>query len=133
MEQCMNRYEYDAAGRLRRFWDAVTRLRYTYDESGALVGDPEPFTADENARVDADALESTRQGNAQTIETQVRGALATNRQIVTQLNTVANGTGSLTNTQRDQYIRQLAGYQARAFQQINALARLVVRDLDGTD
>lgn len=129
----MNRYSYDESGRLRRFWDATARLRYEYDANGAQIGDPHPFTADENARADAEAAARLAESNEATILSRIRDAIATNAAAITQLQNFAAGTAALTNTSRDSALRDLANQQARALRQINALARLAARDLGSTD
>lgn len=125
--------EYDETGTRRKWWDDDNRLVYEYDASGKQVGEPRPYTPDENAAADAATAEKVAYVNEQTIRDRARQALTANLAAITQLEQFAGGSASLTNNQRDNYLRQLAQYQARAFKELNALIRLELRDLATSD
>ncbi len=67
--------------------------------------------------------------NKQALLDKMRSVLGANANAITQLDTFSAGTAALTNTQRDEALRDLANRQARAFRQLNALIRLQLNDL----
>ena len=116
---------------LRQSWDNATRTVTEYDANGNVLS-TRPYTVEENAAADAATVTATANTNETDLRDKARNALTANNNAIPQLENVANGTAALTNTQRDQYIRQLAQYQARTFRQVNALIKLEVRDLADT-
>lgn len=129
----MNRYKFDANGVLRQFWDVTTRLRYEYDAAGVQIGDPHPFTPEENAQANAALAEATATQNEVTLRDRARQVLTANNAAITELANFAAGTVALSNTQRDKALRDLAGHQVRILRTLNALIKLEVRDLSSTD
>lgn len=113
--------------------DSETRMATVYDTQGQQVGEPRPYTAEENARADAAAAAATAQSNERNIRAKALDAINTNTQVINQLKSFAAGTASLTNAQRDSALRDLANQQARALGQINALARLAISEFSGTE
>lgn len=117
---------------LRERWDLGSRVVVFYDATGVQVSS-RAFSATETAFFDAASSAETADANTAALRDKARQALTSNATAAEQLDTFAAGTASLTNTQRDSYLRQLAQYQARAFKQLNALIKLEVRDLTSTD
>lgn len=119
-------------GVLRILWDDETRLRHTYDANGVEVGEPTPYTPEENAFTDAGLSEENISTNRHTIRAKAAAALLKNIEDAAQLKTFSEGTAALTNTQRDNAIRQSAGHLSRIFKQLNALIKLELNDLGDT-
>lgn len=132
MDDYMNRYTFDENRVLRQFWDAAARVYTEYNATGTPTL-TRPFTPEENARADADTAAATESANEATLTSRARDAITANLNAITTLQNFAAGTATLTNTQRDNALRDLANQQVRAFKQLNALIRLEVRDLATTE
>lgn len=100
-------------GDVLEWWDDDTRTHHDF-----LNDTTRPYTEDENAAADARAIEQTEASNEETLRTRASAALVANREFLaiarpTEVQTVA---------------------QVKALtRQMNALARLVLGDLTGTD
>lgn len=108
-------------GQLRRLWDATARLRYEYDANGVQIGDPHPFTAEENARADAENAESVLISNRETLEAKAAAAKASNLAFLAD-----------TTVTQAEAVTQLQ----KLTRQVNALIKLQLQDfadLDGTE
>lgn len=121
--------EYNANGQLVYWEDDATRTVYRYDERGVQVGDPVPYTPEQNAAADARVQFETSANNEVTIRDRARQALVYNASAIAELEQFGAGTAALTNTQRDAAIRSVARHQARAFRELSALIRLELREL----
>lgn len=105
-------------------WPAGDRLSWADDEA-RLVWDftaepheSRPYTAEENAAADAREVEAVAESNRETLIAQARAALAANRAFL--------ATGTPTVAQNGAQIKALT-------RQMNAVIRLLVGDLSGTD
>lgn len=112
-------------------WDDDTRT-YTEWVDGVKITE-RPYTNDENAAADARIALSVSTKNSLTILTRAHSALQANRNAITSLENFAAGTGTLTNTQRDNALRDLANQMSRALRQLNALIKLEAKDLSSTE
>lgn len=125
---------YDETGQVRQLWDDETRTYTEWDAQGVVVdGFPRPYTVQENAAAELAAAENTAATNDTVIRDKARQALNVFGNRITQLESFAAGTSSLSNAQRDAALRDLAGNLALGFRAINGLIRLELRDLNSTD
>lgn len=108
---------YDINGTLREEWDDDARMYTEYDEQGA-VESTRPYTAEENARADAEAAETLEQDNKRTIEE----ALAVD---LTAMQTIIDTANATINAGPAAYIKDIA----RA---IRRLDRMALGQFDGT-
>jgi hypothetical protein len=84
------------------------------------------------------AQEAAKESNELTLRQQADAALTSNRAALAQLVTWRTtgpgaGTANLTAAQSSQAVRTMADNQAAMFRQQNAVIRLLLRRLDGTD
>jgi hypothetical protein len=109
---------YHPGGAVARFWDDATRTYKTYSTSGAQTS-TRPYTAEENARADAEAALDAADSNQRTIEVALDASLV-------DLNTIAESTANATINQNPaSYIKAIARILRRVI-------RLLIRRLDGT-
>lgn len=126
----MNRETY-ADGVLRARWDGDTRTYTEWDEQGVEVLS-RPFTAEENARADAEAAAEAEESNKRTIEAQAAAAKADNAAIIDGADTYL-AIASPTNAQIAAQVRSLTQAARMAAQQRNGLIRMALADYSGTD
>lgn len=108
---------------------ATTRWEPVFTPAGDTVTQSWVEVNKTQEQIDAETSETNRQ----TLIDTAKAAYSSNVSAITRLQNFANGTATLTNTQRDTALRDLAGEQARAFRQLNALIRLTANDLLSTD
>lgn len=111
------------------YFDTDARMVTPLNPDGSAAGPPRAFTAVENTVADAMAAALVVSANEQLLLSRLRTAVTNNQTEITRLTTFANGSNSLTNAQQDTALRDLAGQQVRAFKQLNALMKLIGRDL----
>lgn len=106
-----------AEGVLREKWDDTSRTYTSWDATGAQTS-TRAYTAEENARADAEAATALQDANRASIEDALATALAELQAIVDTANSTINGSPA-------SYIKTLARAQRRVI-------RLVIRRFDGT-
>jgi hypothetical protein len=106
-----------ANGVLSQWWDDDTRTFKVYGDDGALVS-TRPYTAEENARADAEASSAQQDTNRATIELALGDALATPQAVIDDTNASINSNPAAR-------IKDIARTQRRAI-------RLLTRRFDGT-
>ena len=120
---------YDQQGRLREQWSADTRTYTAWDATGAQTA-TRAFTAAENAEADAYLAALSRDGNRDTLTTQVGADLAVLRTSIDTLQTIvdkANNQVTAADT------KQVARECRRLARQMVALTRLATGDVSSTD
>lgn len=129
-------------GKLRRFWDATARTYTEYDEN-RVVTFTRPFTADENARADAEAATRTADTNYSELMAKIPAALASNQTAITNLQAAVQALNTISTqtfnnqTQRDNALKSNSAHSATVGQhaialtrQNNALMRIIGNLLD---
>lgn len=119
-------------GRLRERLDDAARQYTTWDALGNETFSG-PYTPEQASAADMRAVSRLPISNETNIRDRIKSQLDANRNAITSLENFAAGTGALTNTQRDNALRDLANQVARSFRQLNALIKLEAKDLASTE
>lgn len=111
---------YDPNGVLRESWDyeATPRTVTFWDENGVLI-ETRPYTPEENAQADAEAVQTQQEGNKSTVETNLEQDYLNMQAIKAQTNADLRADPS-------QEIKQIADAVRR-------LTRMALEDFTGVD
>lgn len=102
---------------LRQRYDDVNRQYTAWDSAGIIVVGPRPYTAEENATLDAKNAETTAKNNAANLTTKAKTALTNNNTFLAIV--------SPTNADIVAQVKALT-------RQVNALIKLEIQDLANT-